>query len=229
MSENAIEEALKITLADYQLTRGEKRSLAKVVQKVAGDERRLALARNAAFQLARERMGGPHDAQLIDWLEDVMKVLQPHEDAVGGNLRSEAYFSPKDECVGRINRLFASARKSVDVCVFTITDDRIKDAILAAHRRRVAIRIISDNDKSVDLGSDVDQLAKLGVPVRVDQSEYHMHHKYAIFDQRQLLTGSYNWTRSAANHNQENFIITADAALLNSFRSAFDELWNALA
>lgn len=228
MSGGLIEEALKITLADHRLTRGEKRSLEKVIEKVGDDEQQLAYARNYAFKLAREQLGGPHDADLIDWLEDVMKVLQRRDAGPDGKIHSEAFFSPHDGCVSRINRLFATARKSVDVCVFTITDDRIKDAILAAHRRKVAIRIISDNDKSNDLGSDIDQLARLGVPVRVDRTDYHMHHKYAIYDRKLLLTGSYNWTRSAANYNEENFIITGDGTLLNSFRSAFDKLWNEL-
>ncbi|PAY20004.1 endonuclease [Rhodopirellula sp. SM50] len=228
MSDGSIEDALRITLADYRLTRGEKQALAKVVEKVGGDERQLAFARNFAFKLVREQLGGPNDAELIDWLENVLKVLVPKDAPDNSKIRSEAFFSPNDECVARINRLFQSSRKSVDVCVFTITDDRIKDAILAAHRRRVAIRIISDNDKSTDLGSDIDQLARLGVPVRVDRTDYHMHHKFAIFDRRQLLTGSYNWTRSAAKYNEENFIVTGDAALLGSFRKAFDKLWQEL-
>lgn len=229
MSDGSIEDALKITLEDYRLSRGEKRALAKVVEKVAGDEQRLAYARNFAFKLVREQLGGPNDAELVDWLEDVMKVLQPREETGAGSPRSEAYFSPNDSCVRRIIRLFETSRRSVDVCVFTITDDRLKDAIIGAHRRGIPIRIISDNDKSSDLGSDVDQLARIGVPVRVDRTEYHMHHKYAIFDSRQLLTGSYNWTRSAAKYNEENFIVTGDTDLLKSFRSAFEKLWTDLA
>ncbi|QDV45487.1 Phospholipase D precursor [Stieleria neptunia] len=228
MSDGSIEDALKITLEDYRLTRGEKRALAKVVEKFADDDRQLAYARNFAFQLVRDQLGGPNDAELIDWLENALKVLVPRESAGDREIRSEAFFSPDDACVGKINRLFTSSRKAVDVCVFTITDDRIKNAILAAHRRGVAIRIISDNDKSTDLGSDIDQLARLGVPVRVDRTDYHMHHKFAIFDKRQLLTGSYNWTRSAAKYNEENFIVTGDTALLGAFRRAFDELWEEL-
>lgn len=228
MTDSSIEDALKITLADYRLTRGEKRALSKVVEKAGNDEQRLAFARNFAFKLVRDELGGPNDGELIDWLEDVVKVLQPTDEVAVDGKQSEAYFSPHDACVTRINRLFSGSRKSVDVCVFTITDDRIKDAIIAAHRRGIAIRIISDNDKSGDLGSDVDQLARIGVPVRVDQTEYHMHHKYAIYDNKQLLTGSYNWTRSAANYNEENFIVTRDMVLLKSFRAAFEKLWNDL-
>ena len=55
-----------------------------------------------------------------------------------------------------------------------------------------------------------------------------MHNKYALFDNRRLLTGSYNWTRSAAKCNEENFIITSDAKLVKAFSCAFEQLWNKL-
>jgi cardiolipin hydrolase len=98
--------------------------------------------------------------------------------------------------------LLAEAAGRVDICVFTITDDRVADQILAAHRRGVAVRIISDDEKAFDEGSDIDRLRHAGVPVRVDSSVHHMHHKFALFDGRRLLTGSYNWTRAAARDNQ---------------------------
>jgi phosphatidylserine/phosphatidylglycerophosphate/cardiolipin synthase-like enzyme len=228
MSEGMIEEALKITLADYRLSRGEKRALAKVVEKCGDDEHSLAQARHQAFKLAREELIGPDALAVVDWLEDVMKVLLPKDVPAADENTSAAYFSPDDNCVNKIVRLFEAVRKSVDVCVFTITDDRIKDAILAAHRRKIAIRIISDNDKSEDRGSDIDELDRHGIAVRVDQSEFHMHHKYALFDNRRLLTGSYNWTRSAARNNEENFIITSDAKLIKAFSRAFEQLWDEL-
>ncbi len=228
MSDGTFEDALKITLADYRLSRGEKRALAKVIEKFSHDEHRLARARHHAFKIAREELIGPDALAVVDWLEDVMKVLLPKDVPIAANKTSEAYFSPVDNCVNKIVRLFETARKSVDVCVFTITDDRIKHAILATHRRKVSIRIISDNEKSEDMGSDIDELNGHGVPVRVDQSEFHMHHKYALFDDRRLLTGSYNWTRSAAKYNEENFIITSDAKLVKAFNCSFEQLWNKL-
>jgi phosphatidylserine/phosphatidylglycerophosphate/cardiolipin synthase-like enzyme len=118
---------------------------------------------------------------------------------------------------------------SIDICVFTITDNRIADAIRTAHRDGVRLRIMSDNEKSLDLGSDVAQLAAGGVPVRIDTSPYHMHHKFAIFDAKTLLTGSYNWTLGAARDNEENLIVTGDAHLLQEFQRVFDGLWNKFA
>ena len=51
------------------------------------------------------------------------------------------------------------------------------------------------------------RLARSGIAVAFDSSPHHMHHKFAIFDLTRLLTGSYNWTRSAAESNEEEFDI----------------------
>jgi len=112
------------------------------------------------------------------------------------------------------------------ICVFTISDDRIADAILRAYQRGVKIIIITDDHKLHDLGSDIKELAKLGLDVWVDKTKSHMHHKFAIFDEVRVLTGSYNWTRSAAMYNHENIVITDNLSIVQDFSREFDRLWN---
>jgi phosphatidylserine/phosphatidylglycerophosphate/cardiolipin synthase-like enzyme len=40
-----------------------------------------------------------------------------------------------------------------------------------------------------------------------------------------LLTGSFNWTRSASEVNQENVIVTDDPRLVGAFVTEFERLW----
>lgn len=63
------------------------------------------------------------------------------------------------------------------------------------------------------------------MPLRIDDSPYHMHHKFALFDANLLLNGSFNWTRSATTSNEENLLVTDHALLVASYRSEFDKLW----
>ena len=76
------------------------------------------------------------------------------------------------------------------------------------------LRIITDNEKAYDAGSDVTRFQDAKIPLRVDDTPFHMHHKFAVFDREILLTGSYNWTRSAARYNEENLIVTEDPRLV---------------
>ena len=218
------ERALRQTLEDQRLSRSERRALRALFAGAgAGD---LARYRNLAFKIAKAELG--EDKRLrnvLSWLEDVTKVLSPRQD---DDAKARAYFSPGEGPLHTIVGLLSSASATVDICVFTITDDRISKAISKAHRRGIKIRIISDNDKAYDRGSDIDRLEKQGVAVRVDRSEHHMHHKYALFDRELLLTGSYNWTRSACAHNHENVIVTSTANLVGAFCDNFEALWRRL-
>jgi len=52
-----------------------------------------------------------------------------------------------------------------------------------------------------------------------------MHNKFAIIDNRILLTGSYNWTFSANNRNDENLMVIDDPELIEIFQNQFINLW----
>ena len=121
--------------------------------------------------------------------------------------------------------LIKNAKTSIDVCVFTISDDRIADALLIAHKSGIKLRIITDDDKASDRGSDVDRLASKGVKIKTDDSPSHMHHKYAIFDENILVNGSFNWTRSASMNNHENIVVTDDPECVVPFKEMFEKLW----
>jgi mitochondrial cardiolipin hydrolase len=212
------------TLADGRLSGGERDALRQRLADADLDDAGRAGLRARAFDLARDRLSGP---AALDWLEAVLKLVYPVGPAAKGGW-AEAYFTPGGECPDRIARLFRETKARADVCVFTITDDRIADAILDAHRRGVALRILTDNDKAHDLGSDVGRFEAAGVAVRIDRTPFHMHHKFALFDGAKLLNGSYNWTRGAARDNLENVVVTDDPRLIATFAAEFERLWASL-
>lgn len=137
----------------------------------------------------------------------------------------EVHFSPGNNCLNAILKYIRQAKEKIDICVFTISDDRIANEIIKAFQLGVKIRIITDNDKTFDRGSDVEIFNRLEIPVKIDKTSSHMHHKYAIFDNEIMLTGSFNWTRSATNYNNENIIVTNSANLVEPFVKEFEKLW----
>lgn len=205
------------------LSRKQRQQIKKVVESKGYSGKERAVLRAWAFdQLEDEDELTPEH---LGWLRDVVKILYPLPDN-GQKSQSRAYFSPGDECLHTIQSLIRGARRTLDICVFTITDDRISDEIISAHRRGVTVRVLTDDDKSFDRGSDIMELERAGIPVRMDAAADHMHHKFAVFDERLVLTGSYNWTRSAASRNQENLIVSDDLELVDDFIDEFDKLWD---
>jgi phosphatidylserine/phosphatidylglycerophosphate/cardiolipin synthase-like enzyme len=221
-------EALEATLADSQLSDAERRELVAALRDASPPEDGLRQLRNHAFQLARaQAAAGTPPAALLQWLEGVMRALDNGR-APASPQAHRVHFSPGEDCLRAIQGRLRGARTRIDLCVFTISDDRISDEIAAAHRRGVALRLLTDNDKAFDAGSDVQRLQALGIPTRVDRSRAHMHHKFALIDGVWLLNGSYNWTRSACELNEENLVLSQDAGLVAAFSARFEQLWQRL-
>lgn len=212
-------------LEDSRLSRAERRDLKAMARELAEhDPERLAVFRSRVFALAKQHL--PENSAELRWIEDAVKALWPA--AVGpSDSVTRAHFSPGESCRRAIISSFQRARSRAQVCVFTITDDQIVDAIVAAHARGLQVQVITDDDKSLDRGSDIHELERRGIAVRTDRTEAHMHHKFAVFDGNTLLTGSYNWTRSAASRNQENLIVSAEESLVRHFERTFEQLWRA--
>lgn len=225
MDQNAVQAALHRTLAELPLSRSERRDLRACLEPLLDDPQDLPVARALAFDLGRQALTQQTDPEaVLDWLEEVVKTIQALHPAAPPS-RTDAYFSPGPACRDAIVAALRNTRRQADLCVFTISDDVISEAIVAAHRRGVRLRLLSDDDKAHDAGSDVLRLARAGLDVRVDQDPEHMHHKFALFDARLLLTGSYNWTRSAAEGNQENIVCCDDANAVRAFSETFERLW----
>jgi len=228
---------LRKTLDDKRLSRNERRTITDLVAQIGANETLLGQLRAAAVQQAAAVINTTEATPVLEWLEDVLSALQPRPGssapsgpmatplAAPGTAVAEVFFSPSEEIIRRLISFLNSAKRTLDICVFTITDDRISGAILAAHRRGVKVRIVTDDEKSLDLGSDIAEMQKAGIPLKMDDSPAHMHHKFAIADGSLVLTGSYNWTRSAAMNNQENFIVSNEARFVMGFTKEFEKLW----
>jgi mitochondrial cardiolipin hydrolase len=215
---------LESSIADEVFSKNEKRSFKTLVNETPLDQNQLNFLRSKIYELAYDKVTSSNYQFILEWVKVANSaLLAPVAET------TDAYFSPGDTCRNVIIRQIESATKQLNICVFTISDDSITNSLLTAHQKGVNIKLITDNDKSFDVGSDIEQLARAGIAVKMDNTPNHMHHKFMVADQRTLLTGSYNWTLSAARYNHENILVTREAGAVKSFTTQFDQLWNVMA
>ena len=217
-----LEELFRQTFDDRILSRQERRALAKILQEEALSKQELGVLRSRVFRLAEEELSGHDEQMVLNWLYQASKLLAANQKVTSS---SKVYFSPGDECLHAIQHHLREAKSSIDICVFTISDNRITELIIEKHRQKIPIRIITDNDKMEDRGSDIYWLKREGLAIRIDATRHHMHHKFAVMDERIVLTGSYNWTRSAAEHNEENLLVSQEPSISSAYREKFEALW----
>lgn len=157
------------------------------------------------------------------------QVTPPAPSLPAGPFNKVIFFPDKDT-VNTPNfqeflKYLAAAKKTLDICVFTITDDRIASVIVKAHAHGVKVRIITDNDQASQLGSDIEKFKSAGIPTKLDTSPFHMHHKFAVIDGSFVVNGSFNWTKGAATNNCENIMATNHQDFVRSFAAHFETMW----
>lgn len=134
------------------------------------------------------------------------------------------YFTPGPDCENNIIEQINAAKKNIDVAVYSITNERIVNALVSAHGRGIDVRVITDRLQSKGRHSLVGQLKNAGLPVVVNRGHKIMHNKFAIFDAKNIETGSYNWTASATKSNAENCMFFPEPD--KEFSKQFKYLWN---
>ena len=155
---------------------------------------------------------------------------------VGGEMVVQACFSPQGRCSAHILREIEQAKKELLVAVYAFTSDDLAAAVVQAKKRGVSVQVIIDreydatNEKSKGKFLESQKIplrrvsgAKTNAP---EKDAGLMHQKFAVIDRKVVFTGSYNWTRSADNRNDENLLFFRDAgALAEEYRKAFLGVW----
>lgn len=212
---------LEASIGDEHFSGSERKSVRSLVAKYQPNSHELGVLRSKVFDMANKRITAENYSFIMQWVEEASKALVVNSKEVA----DEVYFSPGKACRATILHQIGLAKHSLDICVFTISDDFIADALVQAFRRKLKIRIITDNDKAADKGSDIRRFHEEGLAVKVDDTRHHMHHKFMVVDEKIALTGSYNWTRSAAKFNHENLLLTRDQSVVKAFMKEFQDLW----
>ena len=133
------------------------------------------------------------------------------------------FFTPGTKCETNIIKNINKSNK-IDIVVYSITNPAIVDSILAAHTRGASIRVITDRTQSKGKGSLVGKIRSAGIPVATNIKHKIEHNKFGIFDDRYVVTGSYNWTTNASYYNSENCVFF-DQLEGMEYSKRFEYLW----
>lgn len=175
-----------------------------------------------AIKLAAEKANGENQQFIFKWLKKMSNVLG---DFGSDKIHNNVYFSHTHNIRSKVIHSIENAKETLDVCLFTISDNQIADAIIQAKKHRIKVRVITDDEKIMDKGSDIFRFKHKRIPVKIDSNKSLMHHKFAIIDGHKVISGSYNWTRSGSEINNENIIITDNHRIVTAFVNEFNRLW----
>ena len=148
----------------------------------------------------------------------------------------QVFFSPNGGAREAILKEIEKAEKEINIAMYVFTDRELSNSLVRARERGVEIKVLLDGKSAEEIEyskhyflSERDLNVKLDKTHRSYGNKYKgiMHNKFAIIDNSTLITGSYNWTHSAEELNDENLLIIKDKEeLISKFRNKFEELWD---
>jgi phosphatidylserine/phosphatidylglycerophosphate/cardiolipin synthase-like enzyme len=135
----------------------------------------------------------------------------------------EVYFSPSGGCTEAVVREIGLAQKTLLVQAYSFTSAPIAAALVEAHKRGVDVQAIFDKSQRTEKYSSADFVLHAGIPIYIDAEHAIAHNKVMVIDGRSVVTGSFNFTKAAEEHNAENLLIIRSPELAKFYASN----WNA--
>jgi len=121
-----------------------------------------------------------------------------------------------------------AAQHSIDIEMFVLSDRLVLEALVAAARRGVHLRVLLDPTQPQN-GGAFGLLEPAGAAVRFYRQvgDELLHAKLGIFDAGITLFGSCNWSRSGFTRNHELDLLVREPQLARTFLSRMEQDWAA--
>ena len=146
----------------------------------------------------------------------------------GWSATVEVYYGPDDAPLDRLTTLYQQATRYLYVAVYGFTSPRAVEAMVAAKKRGVDVRLITDRQRTEDVKqlTALDTLLLAGIPILVNEHDGLMHLKQVVIDDEVNASGSMNHTTSGNRYNDERLDIITDHAITVKAREKFLAMWN---
>jgi phosphatidylserine/phosphatidylglycerophosphate/cardiolipin synthase-like enzyme len=149
----------------------------------------------------------------------------PNARVIVSGVKIDTIFESEGNARDIIVKLVQDAQISVNFMVFVFTDDDIARAVINRHRAGVPVRGVVEARNLTTTGSNYETMRQAGVEALSDGNPYIMHHKVIIIDEAIVVTGSYNFTNSAANSNDENVLIIHSPEVAAMYMAEFERVY----
>ena len=136
-------------------------------------------------------------------------------------------FGSEADEVSALRAEIARAARSIHIMTFVFSLEELAEAILLqAAQADLVVRGIFEKRNSTASWSQLPALHCAGAEIRQDGNRYTLHHKVIIIDENTVITGSFNFSNSAAKRNDENIVIIRNASIANLYLDEWSRLWD---
>ena len=156
--------------------------------------------------------------------EDVVPQT-PNPTVTIDGTRLDIYFSPDDGVLSALVPLLESAQESIFFLAYSFTSNQLGDIVREKADAGLTVAGVMDEEQvNSNQGTEFDPFRQADLDVRIDGIEGLLHHKVFIIDQKIVAFGSYNFSQSAEERNDENLIIVYNPVIAQQFVQEFERV-----
>ncbi|MBH0203117.1 MAG: phospholipase D family protein [Nitrospira sp.] len=139
----------------------------------------------------------------------------------------EVWYGPEDRPLEQLVRMYDRAKRYIFVAVYGVTSPLTVKALVAAKRRGVDVRLLTDRERLNDpkQRTALSALREAGIPIKINQHDGLMHLKQTVIDDEINASGSMNQTTGGNRYNDERLDIIRDHAVTVKAREKFLSMW----
>ena len=139
----------------------------------------------------------------------------------------DTYFSPDDHVLTALYTLLSQAKESIYFLAFSFTSNELGEIVRTKAEAGLKIEGVMDREQvASNTGTEYDPFRQAELDVRMDGNEGLMHHKVFIIDGKIVVLGSYNFSRSAEERNDENIIIIYNEKIAEFLMQEFQRVYD---
>lgn len=155
----------------------------------------------------------------FSWWQSVQAQPQPAEILA-------IYFTPPAGAASGLIKQMDGAKKSIRVMAYGFTATNLAEALVRAKRRGAEVTLIQDEKSAQNNRETLPILLAAGIEVRSDGKHAIQHNKVMLIDDDIVITGSYNFTKSAEKRNAENILIVRSAYAAKRYADNWKMHWD---
>ncbi|GEM_PF-625700 len=160
---------------------------------------------------------------IINKIKDVNKITtRGVEEFAEDSGNIEIFFCPREMCPERLKELIESS--SIIKCAFYTVDDVFLE-LLINKSSSAEVNIALDEKMFDKMKNEIKETLIARKIIRAVPSKGIMHNKFCIFENKIVLTGSYNPTEMDSYYNNNNVAIIKSKILSDNYEKKFQELW----
>ncbi|MBP0028752.1 phospholipase D-like domain-containing protein [Roseofilum sp. Guam] len=195
---------------------------------------------------------GEGNSGILDPEFGLQKPLRSAESLVVGNTPVSVQFSPTsgselwtNSANGLIGKTLKTAQNTVDMALYVFSEQPLANILHIQHQNGVQVRALIDRtfayryySEGLDmLGLAIARQCKTEPDNRPWRAKIttvgtpnlpigdKLHHKFAVIDQKTVITGSQNWSKAANHKNDETVLILTNPTVAAHFDREFQRLY----